>query len=40
MMKPLTTVQKIIAYSSLVFVILSTLFGLFIIWVYVTELIL
>ena len=40
MMKPLTTVQKIIAYSSLVIVILCTLFGMFIIWLYVNEIIL
>jgi uncharacterized membrane protein len=40
MMKPLTTVQKIIAYSSLVIVIFCTLFGMFIIWLYVSEIIL
>lgn len=37
MMKPLTTVQKIIAYTSLVIIILCTLFGLFIIWLYVSR---
>ena len=37
MMKPLTPVQKVIAYSSLAFVILCTLFGLFTIWMYLQE---
>jgi hypothetical protein len=36
-MKPLTPAQKIIAYSSLVFIIFCTLFGLFTIWLYVQE---
>lgn len=34
MIKPMTPVQKIIAYSSLVMVFLCTLFGLFTIWLY------
>lgn len=37
MMKPLTPVQKIIAYSSLIIVLFCTLFGLFAIWLYVQE---
>jgi len=37
MMTPLTPVQKMIAYTSLVIVILCTLFGLFTIWVYLQE---
>ena len=40
MLKPLTTGQKIFAYSSLVMIILCTLFGMFIIWLYVNEIIL
>ena len=40
MMKPLTAMQKIIAYSSLVIIILCTLFGVFIMWLYVGEIIL
>jgi hypothetical protein len=39
-MKPLTIIQKIIAYSSLVIIILCTLFGVFIMWLYVSEIIL
>ena len=37
MMKPLTWWQKIVAYSSLVFVLLWTAFGLFAIYVLLTE---
>ena len=37
MMKQLTGWQKLVAYSSLVFVLLSTLFGLFAIWILVTR---
>jgi len=37
MMKPLTAVQKVIAYTSLFFIFLCTLFGLFVIWLYVQE---
>ena len=37
MMKPLTTVQKIIAYASLVIIFLCTLFGLFIMWLYISK---
>jgi len=40
MMKPLTTGQKIFAYGSLVIIIFCTLFGMFIIWLYVNEIIL
>ena len=36
MMKPMTTGQKIIAYASLVFVLASTVLGLFIVWLIVT----
>jgi len=37
MMKPLTRKQKVIAYASLVFVLAWTVFGLFAIWLLVTE---
>ncbi len=37
MMKPLTPLQKIFAYSTLVLIFFWTLFGLFTIWLYVTE---
>lgn len=37
MMKPLTPGQKIIAYSSLAFVLFWTVFGVFAIWLYLTE---
>jgi hypothetical protein len=37
MMKPLTTAQKIVAFSSLFFVFCATLFGLFTIWLIITE---
>jgi hypothetical protein len=40
MMKPLTTGQKVFAYSSLLIIILCTLFGVFIMWLYVNEIIL
>ncbi len=36
-MKPLTALQKIIAYSSLFFVFCATLLGLFAIWLILTE---
>ncbi len=37
MIKPLTTWQKIIAYSSLAFVFFWTVFGVFTIWVILTN---
>ena len=37
MMKPLTSWQKVIAYSALFFVFFWTLFGLFTIWMILTE---
>ncbi len=37
MMKPLTPVQKIIAYSTLFLVFCWTLFGLFAMWLIITE---
>ena len=37
MIKPMTKWQKVIAYSSLIFVLAWTLFGLFAIWVLTTE---
>ncbi len=37
MMKPLTAGQKIIAYTSLIVVLGFTAFGLFVIWIYVSE---
>ncbi len=37
MMKQLTRWQKVVAYSSLVFVLLSTVFGLYTIWLLVTR---
>ena len=37
MMKPMTKWQKVIAYSSLVVVLIWTLLGIFAIWVIVTE---
>ena len=36
MMKPLTPLQKFIAYSSLAFVVFWTAFGVFVIWVFLT----
>jgi len=38
MMKPMTTWQKIIAYSSLVFIFFAFALGFFTIWLYLTEL--
>ena len=37
MMKPLTPLQKVIAYSSLFAVFCATLFGVFAIWLILTE---
>ena len=37
MIKPLNTFQKIIAYSSLLFVFVCTVFGVFSIWVILTN---
>lgn len=37
MMKPLKTYQKIIAYSSLAFVLAWTAFGIFTIWVLLSN---
>jgi len=37
MMKPLTGWQKLVAYSSLVFVLLWTVFGLYAIWLLLTQ---
>ncbi len=37
MMKPLKTYQKVIAYASLVFVLAWTAFGVFTIWVILTN---
>lgn len=37
MMQPLTRIQKLIAYGSLTLVLICTAFGLFAIWVIVTE---
>ena len=37
MMKPMTGMQKIIAYTSLVIIIFWILFGLFTFWVYLSE---
>ena len=37
MMKPLKMYQKIIAYSSLVFVLVWTVFGIFTIWVILSN---
>jgi hypothetical protein len=37
MMLPLTPLQKLVAYSSLALVLIVTAFGLFAIWVIVTE---
>ena len=37
MMKPLTAIQKAVAYSALFFVFCWTLFGLFTIWLILTE---
>ena len=37
MMKQLKPMQKFIAYTSLIIILLCTLFGLFTIWVYVNE---
>lgn len=37
MIKPLTPIQKVIAYSSLAMVFVATLFGLFTIYVMLTE---
>lgn len=35
--KPLTRLQKIVAYASLVVVLACTVFGIFAIWVIVTR---
>jgi hypothetical protein len=35
--KPLTPVQKVIAYGGLAMIICWTLFGLFTIWLYLSE---
>lgn len=37
MQTPLNWWQKLIAYSALLFVLFWTLFGIFVIWVYMTE---
>jgi len=37
MMTPLKPYQKVIAYLSLVFVLAWTVFGVFTIWVYLTN---
>jgi len=37
MIKPMTGWQKVIAYSSLVFILFWMAFGLFAIWLYLTE---
>ena len=37
MMTPLTLWQKVIAYSALAIVLLWTLFGIFAIWLLLTE---
>ena len=37
MMKPMTTMQKVIAYSSLVFIFFAFALGIFTIWLYMTE---
>ena len=37
MQTPLNWWQKMIAYSALLFVLFWTLFGIFVIWVYMTE---
>jgi len=37
MIKPMNRWQKIIAYSSLIFVLAWTVFGIFTIWVYMTH---
>lgn len=37
MMRPLTRMQKIIAYTSLAFVLAWTVWGIFAIWLLVTE---
>lgn len=37
MLTPMTRGQKLLAYASLVFVALWTLFGLFAIWLMLTE---
>jgi len=37
MMKPLKPYQKIIAYASLMFVFVATAFGIFTIWVIVSN---
>ena len=37
MMKPLTARQKLIAYSSLVMVIICTALGIFTFWLYLAE---
>lgn len=36
-MKPMTKWQKVIAYSSLVFVMIWTIWGIFAIWVILTN---
>ncbi len=37
MIKQMTTLQKVFAYSTLVIIFFWTLFGLFTIWLYLTE---
>lgn len=37
MMVPLTPLQKFIAYASLLFVLVCTVFGVFVIWLLLTE---
>lgn len=37
MIKPMTPMQKVIAYSSLVFILFWMAFGVFTIWLYLTE---
>ena len=37
MIKPMTFWQKVVAYSSLVFVLAWTVFGIFAIWVLLTH---
>lgn len=37
MMKPMTFWQKVVAYSSLAFVLVWTVFGIFTIWLLLTH---
>lgn len=37
MLKPLTRTQKILAYASLLFVLAWTVFGIFVIWLLLTD---